>query len=513
MSDPTPDLDDVIAERAAAAAAAAVAAHEETHAHGSPDGPADGGDAVSAVEARAIAEAVVAEHANASIHATGDQIGAAAEHAAAEAVEAHTIEAHGTNLDATVAEAVNSAINQRQLLSADEIDARIAEAVGSTPPPVVTPPVRPPQPPSDALRLAPHEQLVYLDPTDGGRSWGPHRPNDQPTAGHHVWAQLIADGNRLQDGAMRDEMIDRLRAAGATDLAGYGLEWTRDAAGEWTVESFPMEDGTRTRVGIVEHGGRKFLRLAGQWKPDGYHPNNNNSPIGGVNLAHRRGPGLSGPMYYDGGPRTQYAALGKNLRCGPNANRFVMAIEFLSEEYMFGTGYTSGPMDLHAPGGRVTGPVLMSTKRGVCRIWGKSITDRALDYNAPGNIPNSANKTLASFDLAAPGESNVVIISGRCTVGAGSEFAAHLLRAGQLVELAATDQPWGYRFHQNDKNGLFYTIPGQVYAPHMWWPNENWNWDPWTPDKNVRRVDIGFASVCIGNQVDVDRMRRHALSF
>lgn len=480
MSNDSPDLDDIIATRAAEAADARVADHEALHHDGSVDGPEE---SVTAAEVAEIATQVVSEHADGMVHLSGDD----------------------------VEKLIAAEVDARGLISGAEVDRRIEGAIAGKIPTIPEPPV----PPTEALRLRPDEQLVYLDPNDGGVSWGPYRPFSGPQDGRHPnWAQLIADGNRLQDGRISDELIHRLRGAGvpASQLAGYGLEWSRDLDGEWSVDGFEMDDGTTKRVGIVHHDGVKYLRLAGQWKPEGYDPSNNNKPIGGVNLALRRGPGFSGPMYYDGGPRTQYAALAKHIRTGKDADRFVMAIRFKSEAYMFGAGYTSGPMDLHAPAGAVTGPILMSTRSGVCRVWGKHVPD-PIDWNQPGNLPNQANLTLAEFDLAPEGDDNTVIIAGRCTVGAGSELGVYLLRAENLYPVVETDRPYGYTFRQFDKSGMFYPIPGQVYTPHRWWPNENWNWDPSTADGNVRRVDLAWSSVVKGEEMTAERMRRHALSF
>lgn len=344
------------------------------------------------------------------------------------------------------------------------------------------------------VRIDPSRLVLSIDPTDP-TSYDPRRARGQ-------W---IIAGNRFNVG----EYADNIGPTVPGDDDGYNLVF--DANSE--VHSFEMQDGSTMRLGTITVRGRTMLCVAGQFTGEGYSAANNNIPQAGLNSALVRGPGANDPAFFDGIPRCQLG-LGETLiGVGPNAPLVRYATEFRVEPWMDANDWTTAPFELHAPGAGYSSPLLSQIIGGELIIWARNAS-QPLDYDTSSNS-NTTPQELVRMTLPAAGEMVSLVYEFRVDpTGVRPVFNLYAVDdSGAPILLKSYNEAYGFMFTDDELNASFYPIVSQLYCFHQYSPGPTNNWDTSGGWGNVRRLCSSFIAMAVGEDVSIEELGLHALSF
>jgi hypothetical protein len=364
---------------------------------------------------------------------------------------------------------------------------------------------RPPTGPPVFDRLPDDRVIFQLDP-DRPDTFKLNRPFGQ------IWSDSKVYNPRNPLDIVHDHLPPEHRI-------GYGLQMEPDG----TVRFWPMEDGTEIRNGIVEHGGRRWYRIAHQFRlEDGYHADANRRFSQGhevsrggwrINTAINRLPGHSSPVTYDG-TRGGIHGHGALLNVGIDAEPLVWGIEFDSHRSHRSASNRAGPFDLHEPGTKLTGPFLTSIESGELTFWSKTSPHAAAVNYATVTQSDLHNVVLYRMPLPTSGTTKIVCRTVVDGTGANSLFEVYEVGpGGEPVLLHSTTDRYGYTFTDPELNGQFYPIV-QLYQ----WHEHNrpgsgreplWNHDP--TFGNVNRLDV--ACFAVSASCTPREMAHHVASF
>lgn len=350
------------------------------------------------------------------------------------------------------------------------------------------------------LARIPDERLIFqIDPHDP-RTYGPDRR----------FGQAWAAGNMFQIGDRNDFVGPQLPPE---HRLGYGLQMTADGQ----VESWPMEDGTTTRYGVIVVDGARYFRLACQARPhlDDYDPSGMawfNRGVGvepgqgwRVDTRIRREPGRSDARTFDA-PRSELSGAGANVRTGRGAPVTIWGIAYRGAPWMKTTASIAGPFDLHAAGWSTTGQMVGSLTNGKLVFWSKS--SPSAEQITWGRTTNHdlTNVALHEIDAPEPGEVHQIIVASRPDrIGDTSVFRMWMGDGkGAMDEIYSTTRPYGYEWDQASKNGENYPKT-QIYPWSEWNTPASGRFPIWNHDQrfgNVYDLQLGAFAVTSDEMLD-----------
>ena len=369
----------------------------------------------------------------------------------------------------------------------------------------------PPTPPR-GKRLPDSRMILSVDPNR------PETMNaDRP------FGQVWAASNVFQLGETTDLVRDQLPES---QRAGYGLQMQPDGS----VHSWPMADKTTVRYGPIVRGGQIRFRLASQFRGprDNYlgaagnvrYSKGREVDRGGwrINTRLRRGEGESDARTFDGTRSGQHAN-GADISVGPESPTLVYGFEVEGSSMMHGGVNLGGPISLHEPGYKLTGPINTHIYRGEI-IFGSKTSKIAepLNYET-ASMKDLEDRQLVKVPAPMPGERARFVVAARVDRTGRSNPFLEVWRVTErdMVLVKRVDTPFGYGLvGSNRENDRFYPTL-QSYLSGEWaFPTSRQvaqGMLPWNFDPHNYVYGMEFGTIGVSQDCTVEEMGEHLLSF